>query len=363
MNLFLDTTVFYDDPFLQKPHMKNLLNIFKQHDFKVYVSSVVLMETRHHYEEKIRENINSFNKSAKYLQDKHRGYFRDIYQDVEKEVEYCRDRFDRHYNNAEQITVLEYDNNLLPELVSRSIYRIKPFTEKKQEFRDAIIWLTYAQFAEENCLENCLFITNNSTDYLYRQELHKDLQKDTARIKVFQQPYGVLNSDLLEPYVETNEQFKEFVKTWDNMSSEVRNSILNKVLEKEEVQNEIRNYVTEYIKYSPFSELYYFGKGEGGSELLNIEKVKLKTERGNFSIISGDLTFNGQIDVVSSTEDIILLQDNQTETKINKIELELYFSSDFNSDTHEMTSFIINSHYNLKNVQEEMAHAIASQHL
>ncbi|WGT37671.1 PIN domain-containing protein [Lysinibacillus sp. 1 U-2021] len=361
MHLFLDTTVFYDDPFLQKPHMKNLLNIFKQHDFKVYVSSVVLMETRHHYEEKVRENINSFNKSAKYLQDKHRGYFRDIYQDVEKEVEYCRDRFDRYYTNSEQIIVLEYDNNLLPELVNRSIYRIKPFTEKKQEFRDGIIWLTYARYTEENCLENCIFITNNSTDYLNKQELHKDLQKDTTRISIFQQPYGVLYSKLLEPYVETNEQFKEFVKKWNEMDSLVRHDILSKVLEKEEVQNEIRNYITEYIEKSTFRELYFFGKGEGKSKLLNIEQVTL--EQGNFSIISGNLTFNGEIELKSSTEDVIFLQDNQTKTEINEVELEMYFTCDFNSDTYEMTNFIINSHYNLKNVQEEMAHAIASQHL
>lgn len=362
MHLFLDTTVFYDDPFLQKPHMKNLLNIFKQHDFKVYVSSVVLMETRHHYEEKVRENINSFNKSLKYLEDKHIGHSKGVFQDVEREIEYCRKRFDRHYTNSEQINVLEYDKNLLPELVNRSIYRIKPFTEKKQEFRDAIIWLTYAHYAEENSLENCLFITNNSTDYLYKKELHKDLQKDTTRIKIFQQPYGVLYSNLLEPYVETNEQFKDFVKTWDEMSLENRNGILNKVLEKEEFQNEIRNYVEEYIEKSPFSELYFFGEGEGKSKLLNIEQVKLENN-GKFSIISGNLTFNGQFEVFSSTEDIILLQDNQTKSKINRVELELYFTCDFNSDTFEMTNFIINSHYNLKNLQEEMASAIASQHL
>ena len=53
MNLFLDTTVFYDDPFLEKPHIKSIIKIFQQNNFQIYVSNVVLMETKRHFEKNL----------------------------------------------------------------------------------------------------------------------------------------------------------------------------------------------------------------------------------------------------------------------------------------------------------------------
>ncbi len=50
--------------------------------------------------------------------------------------------FDSYFEKLQSeglIHTVHYSNDILPELIRRSIYRIKPFTESKQEFRDAII--------------------------------------------------------------------------------------------------------------------------------------------------------------------------------------------------------------------------------
>lgn len=63
MNIFLDTTVFYNNPYLNKSKSKRLREIAEDgKGLKLYVSEVVLQEAERHYEVRLR-NINKEIKS------------------------------------------------------------------------------------------------------------------------------------------------------------------------------------------------------------------------------------------------------------------------------------------------------------
>ncbi len=88
-----------------------------------------------------------------------------------------------------------------------SINRQKPFTEKKTELKDALIWLTYSDYANSNKLNNCHLLTANCCDFcdlnLIKQnqvELHPDLKKDCDKFKVYLniKEFYKTNSDWLD---------------------------------------------------------------------------------------------------------------------------------------------------------------------
>ncbi|WP_181170546.1 PIN domain-containing protein [Priestia megaterium] len=109
----------------------------------------------------------------------------------------------------EDIEIVGYDNSILPELVNRAVNRIKPFTEGKQEFRDAVIWLSYALLAKERKLENCLLITGNTTDYCSKnKELHPDFLKDSERFTIYKDAYTLVEADNMKEFKEEYELTK-----------------------------------------------------------------------------------------------------------------------------------------------------------
>lgn len=365
MNIFLDTTVFYDDPFLKKPHIKNLIKICKQNNFTIFVSNIVLLETSRHYENKIISHFNNYIKAKNFLETDTSIYFLDKEIDLEYTFKKSLERFNDYYQNHEQIKILEYDNEILPELVHRSIHRIKPFSENKQEFRDAIIWLTYSKFAEKHHLEECFFITNNSSDYLYKGSLHKDLQNDTQRINIYQQPYGLLYSDNLKSYLETDKEFEQFKTNWFELPIKERVSILKPYLYSDEVLFAVNQYVKDYIESSNFSELYLRelfsnNSNEGTSKFKSITKYLIENNSEKFFLNNGITQINGTLNVTSLTEKNSIPDNDITEDEVS---LELYFSCTFNTVTYDMSEFNINSHYNLKNIDEELQFMNYSNHL
>lgn len=81
---------------------------------------------------------------------------------------------------------IRYKDEFLPELVKRSIERIKPISPKGQEFRDAILWLSILEyFKEENFEHEISFITNNVNDFANnsKTDLHPDLSAEIKNLR------------------------------------------------------------------------------------------------------------------------------------------------------------------------------------
>lgn len=163
---------------------KLLLELAEKEFITIYISEVVKEEIINNFEKELsryyKEIEKSVNNIKKILMGKECLPF-EWKETVEGHVFKLRE----HYQELEDyglINVLDFDNDILPELVERSIKRKKPFTDKKQEFRDGIIWLTYANFAKvrERYIGTCYFITNNTSDFTLDGEIHPDLLEDST---------------------------------------------------------------------------------------------------------------------------------------------------------------------------------------
>src|SRR5690606_7702682 len=100
------------------------------------------------------------------------------------------------------VKILEYNNDMLPEIVNRAIERKKPFTENKTELKDTIIWLTYVKFVESKKLKNCILLTANVSDFCDTDEaknnnfvIHPELKKDSNRFKVYKSPKELIQAE------------------------------------------------------------------------------------------------------------------------------------------------------------------------
>jgi predicted nucleic acid-binding protein len=187
VNIFLDTTLFYDDPFLDKGYYtRKLIDLCEEMEFSIYISQVVIEETKNHLEKRLKKEIKELNKTIKALKRLDSSI---KYPEIEYQISDSIEKFDARITELEEqelITVVDYNHISLNELIGRSIKRKKPFSDNKEEFRDAIIWLTYAQIAESENLDDCYFITNNKKDFWGKDHnVHPDLLIDSKRFKVF----------------------------------------------------------------------------------------------------------------------------------------------------------------------------------
>ncbi|MDU7577927.1 MAG: PIN domain-containing protein [Bacillus subtilis] len=223
MNFFLDTNILFDDPFLKGNYNRQLTEIvrmslkldkeylkktgyqseFLDEEYKIYISSVVYEESKNKYIEKIEKIFNQlkdFNTSI------------EKYMDSDKIAEspftknQCIQRFDEYYDSLQQdgiVEILEPYNNITKDLIDRAVHKRGPFfNNNKNEFRDAVIWLTYSSFAEKNELKNCYLITNNVNDFADLENknkvplvLHSELIKDSNKFIVYKSIKELVTSD------------------------------------------------------------------------------------------------------------------------------------------------------------------------
>ncbi|WP_312199803.1 PIN domain-containing protein [Anaerospora hongkongensis] len=246
MNVFLDTTVTCEDPFFFGNMNRALLKVVPAVGGKIYISDVVLQETRHKFEKKLDEMLkDTRNKIA------HLGRFTNshVIHDIKTKQEYLN-QFDQFYENLIARGVFErvpFSNDILPTVVNRAIHRIKPFSEKKDEFRDCIIWLSYAQLAEEQQIDNCFLITNNRNDYCVDEEnLYDELLSDTRRFKVYVSARALIESE------ETLRCRHNLLEWAGNVTKEDLKRVVN-----DQLLDTISSYVDDYYQNLANDEISY----------------------------------------------------------------------------------------------------------
>lgn len=201
MNIFIDTSVIYKDPFWKGNFFSELIDIVKEKEIGLYISDVVLMEIERNYGKIIDQQI--FQLSKAHSEIDHYQMELDCKSSIDKEKSIKG--LKAHYKKLEDdkiITILKYSNEMMPEIVNRAIYRKKPFTETKTELKDTIIWLTYSQHAEKHKLNDCILLTSNVSDFCDTEkvkqkifEIHPELQKDSKRFRVYKSPKELIQSE------------------------------------------------------------------------------------------------------------------------------------------------------------------------
>ena len=300
MNIFIDTSVIYKDPFWKGNFFSELIDIVKEKEIGLYISDIVLMEIERNYGKIIDQQIFQLSKAHSEI---------DHYQ-MELEGESTIDKsksikgLKAHYKNLEKeniISVLKYTNEMMPEIVNRAIYRKKPFTETKTELKDTIIWLTYSEYAEKHKLKDCILLTSNVSDFCDTEkikkkifEIHPELQKDSKRFKVYKSPKELIQNE--KPTLQfITQRFSSWLEEQEFDNRFVL-ELIQETFEKEiidQVEREYENLNLEDI----FKEDYYLDGyvSTGYIEILDVDEIQIDTFNDE-CIISGQVSISCDVE-------------------------------------------------------------------
>lgn len=295
INIFLDSNILYSDPLMQKGKNKVLFDKINRIGGKIFICDVVYKEVLNNYKKQLNE-INLAIKKIKSKMDKLK-YDSDAISniDIASKINEIKKAFEE-YNSQRKIIILPIDNEILPEVVDRSIKRKKPFSENKQEFRDCIIWLTYARKIENDNLDNCIFITKNTSDFCDNKgNLHKDLLEDTEKFRFHSDAYQFLeNESGLISEIEINEITERF-KNYTISENE---------FERKEIFHEIRNSIYNYfisLSEDSIADLYG-GMYINYIELDGIDIESITKKSSDIDINDLTITEFGDIEIEASVE-------------------------------------------------------------
>ncbi len=185
MNVFLDSNILFSDPYFTGNFERNFLNTLKTINGRLYLSEVVYKETIKNYRREVKKRRRAYSSAYGYLIKilPSRPEFT-----LQEDEIYVQELI-AFYNELQELGILEIiEHNqfdIYSKIVNRALDNKKPFADGKEEFKDTVIWLSYAHFVEEKSLSNCFFITNNSSEFFNskKTDLHQDLLEDTRRIK------------------------------------------------------------------------------------------------------------------------------------------------------------------------------------
>lgn len=334
MNIFIDANIVYKDPFFQKSYPKKLLEYAEHSIVKIYLSDIIQDEIINNYKKELQSEYSRYKTSVKNLN----NFLLEIDKIKENEmiVDDYVSKLKAFYGGLslrEMIDVIEYSNDLLPELLERSIQKKKPFATNKTELRDATFWLSINNYIKKNNLENCVLLTNNIKDFFNEKEsdLHEDLRKDNKDIEVFK-------------------DIKDFFDTYDDeLVPEKTNKLLDDLIEEENFDSNKLSYILnnhfatelsyEYINYfsdkHPHDLDYEIFDGyidaEMGIECLDVQNINIdKDIYSETLIINGTAQISGFVDVYAYNpvydrgEDKFFLYETNEET----IFMEFNFSYD-----------------------------------
>jgi hypothetical protein len=262
LHVFLDSNIFYTDPFMDKNiHNRLLMELAEKELIGIYVSDVVKKEIINNFEKKLKEHYEEIQKAETKITKLLRTNERPPIEWKETIDEYV-EKLEYHFEELESYGYIEFvpfSNDILPELVERSIKRIKPFSDRKMEFRDAIIWFSYVNYVKSlhyNPIKQAYFITKNTADFTLNGEIHPDLQQDSTDFIFYNTPQDFIqNCQEVKQLQKTLElvnwvEYEDLANSPDQVLYMIENHSLNKIFDTcWEYVNDYRNGVP--TKFDP----------------------------------------------------------------------------------------------------------------
>ncbi len=180
--IVLDTNIIRSDFLFKSNPSRILLEFIEKTSSSLAIPSIVFQELISLYEKELNERLSNLNKSKNHLN----GILLanelisindtiDIEDSVRKYEQYLKSKLEP------SLIELDYKNSFLPEIVRRSIKRVKPISQKGEEFRDALLWLTVLNFLKTSISDyKVSFITSNARDFANenKDDLHPDLMNE-----------------------------------------------------------------------------------------------------------------------------------------------------------------------------------------
>ncbi|TGK23593.1 PIN domain-containing protein [Leptospira stimsonii] len=303
MNIFIDTNIIYTDPYFKNTHLNSLLEHCKHRSVNLYISTVVIGEIVYHHRKKIQAYNSEIKKVIRIISAQTNISLIDEDEEVRKLLKNFED-----LEENDIITKIEYDNSILPDLINRSINRLKPFSENKQEFRDATILLSYCDYIKKYELTNNYFVSSNVKDYANssKQEIHKDLRGRCSNINFKVSIHDLFKDDdfvkrlkiteALDKAIEADEvaYFAKFEKLDREKESRVNPDKLSEFIEKNHII-EIKSDVLNYI-HSLNRNVFY--SGESFSLDFDIDSLSMEIKSHTIIPSPPNLFIFGEISII-----------------------------------------------------------------
>ena len=162
MNIFMDTSVLFTDPFTTNREIAMLINLAKLKKVNLFVSEIVCFE--------LAKNINQNQKRIKKEINKILSDFNKISLNKIKTpiINISDTMLDDIKNNfiSNNIQIIECDYNIITKITfNKYLENKKPFDIGKDSFKDSLIWLSYVEYIKRNRLNDNYFISANTKDF------------------------------------------------------------------------------------------------------------------------------------------------------------------------------------------------------
>lgn len=162
-NIFLDSNILYDDPYLKSIN-KFLLDLSQQDKINLHISKVVIQEVLETYKGRIKKEIDQFKRSKNLLLKLSRLDFDD--KKIERDV--LVNELEEYYKKLEHskiANIINIDETIFSSIIDHIVFKKPPFFNNKNELKDSLIAFSYVHYAKNNELENCIILTNNVKDF------------------------------------------------------------------------------------------------------------------------------------------------------------------------------------------------------
>jgi|GEM_PF-516290 len=304
MNIFIDTSVLFTDPFFTELFKKEILIACRNGQLQIYISEVVVKELLHNYEknlDKIIFDLKNLNTTSQKLIV---GFER--YHVIDKEIEIKKlQDFLAELNKMDSFHIIPIKNEYLPEILQKAIVRLKPFTEKKTELKDALIWKSYTDMINTEKLKNCFLLTQNVSDFALEVEkknfiLHPDLQNECENITLITNFKDV--HKLYKLSQEVNQEVAQNITLWYEKIAIDEHFVFEKIQESFDVT--IVDNISNYIDRIDLDQ--YFGDGHlirmgGYAEIedynwIDCSDIDIEPLEDGSIVISGILNINAEIE-------------------------------------------------------------------
>ncbi|MFB3945541.1 PIN domain-containing protein [Aeromonas veronii bv. sobria] len=204
----LDSNAIYSDPFLMSGNLKRLVGYSSLNKLDILISNVVMDEVINNNRNKIKTTFEKIKSQLKTINETSGLQQLSVTEINIEQLDRDLTRRFSELSSMGSITLVPYQNELLPELVNRALKKIMPFKENKEEFRDAVIWLSIVNYLKENEYEKAFFISNNSSDFCDPKTgtIHQDLVNDHDSIILYKniKDFFIEEKILLEELISTS---------------------------------------------------------------------------------------------------------------------------------------------------------------
>jgi hypothetical protein len=222
MNFFIDSNILYDDPYFLKTN-KILLDLVEKENANVFLADTVVKEVIENQKIRLKKIIAAYKINKSLLKKITTLELNDDKIEKAEQLE----KLISYYNELEKqgkITILKINESVLEYILPKVLNKCAPFfNDSKNEFKDSVIWFTYAVYAKAQKLEDCYLLTDNVKEFgTVENELHPDLYEFY--------PFKLLRTVILVPNLKNNEISNSSIGDNEGTPSNIREKRINEIL-------------------------------------------------------------------------------------------------------------------------------------